>query len=91
MPELFRLYGFVFFFFSHEHGPVHVHIRGNNGDARFEWDGNAFRLDSSHNIKTNDLKRIGDAIEENADIILYRWRELFGDTDFDDDDIQDMV
>lgn len=32
MPELFRQYGFVFLFFSHEHEPIHVHVRGHNGD-----------------------------------------------------------
>jgi hypothetical protein len=26
MPELFRLFGIKFFFFSNEHLPVHVHI-----------------------------------------------------------------
>lgn len=36
--------------------------------------------------KTNDLKRIERAIHENADIILNRWYEIFGDTDNEDDD-----
>lgn len=36
--------------------------------------------------KTNDLKRIERAIHENADIILNRWYEIFGDTDNEEDD-----
>ena len=77
MPELFRHYGFIFLFYSHEHEPMHVHVRGNNGEAKFNWNGNAFVLDYAINIKANDLKRIEQSIEENADIIEKRWKELF--------------
>lgn len=28
MPELFRSFGFIFMFFSREHEPIHVHVRG---------------------------------------------------------------
>ena len=83
--SLFRQYGFVFLFFSHEHEPIHVHVRGHNGDAKYVWDGDGFTLDSSHGIKANDLKRIERAIHENSDIILNRWYEVFGDTENDED------
>ena len=78
MPELFRQYGYVFLFFSREHEPIHVHVRGHNGDAKFVWDGEGFRLEYSHGIKQNDLARIERAIHENSDIILNRWYEIFG-------------
>ena len=58
MPELFRLYGFLFMFFSHEHEPMHVHVIGNDGEAKFSWDGNQFVLERARNLKTNDLKKI---------------------------------
>ena len=29
MPEVFRFFGFSFFFYSKEHEPVHVHVEGN--------------------------------------------------------------
>lgn len=31
MPELFRFYGFLFFFYSREHEPIHVHVEGAGG------------------------------------------------------------
>ena len=37
MPEIFRAYGFVFMFFSHEHEPIHVHVIGKGGDAKDHW------------------------------------------------------
>ena len=64
-------------FFSREHEPIHVHVRGHNGDAKFNWDGEGFVMEYAHNIKTNDLKRIERMIAENTDIIINRWYELF--------------
>lgn len=31
MPEVFRKYGFLFFFYSPEHEPIHVHVEGEGG------------------------------------------------------------
>lgn len=31
MPEVFRKYGFLFFFYSREHEPIHVHVEGEEG------------------------------------------------------------
>ena len=78
MPELFRMYGFLFMFFSHEHEPMHVHVIGNDGEAKFSWDGQEFVLVKSRNVKPNDLKRIARTIADNTDIIVKRWEELFG-------------
>ncbi|MBQ8062298.1 MAG: DUF4160 domain-containing protein [Bacteroidales bacterium] len=78
MPELFRMYGFLFMFFSHEHEPMHVHVIGNEGEAKFSWDGDRFVLVKARNVKRNDLKRIKDVISSNSDIIVKRWKELFG-------------
>ncbi|MBO6171925.1 MAG: DUF4160 domain-containing protein [Bacteroidales bacterium] len=78
MPELFRMYGFLFMFFSHEHEPMHVHVIGNEGEAKFSWNGDRFVLEKSRNVKHNDLRRIKDVISNNSDIIVKRWEELFG-------------
>ena len=36
MPEIFRFFGIRFFYFSNDHLPVHVHIKTNEGTAKFE-------------------------------------------------------
>ena len=36
MPEIFRIFGFSFFFYSREHEPIHVHVEGNDGYAVFD-------------------------------------------------------
>ena len=77
MPEVFRFYGFSFFFFSREHEPLHIHVEGNGGMAKFVWDGTTFVLFEEEGIKSNDLKKIKKVIDENADIIINRWNEYF--------------
>lgn len=77
MPELFRFYGYVFMFFSLEHEPIHLHVVGKDGQAKFVFDGEEFVLQESKNIKLNDLKRISKVIQENKDIIIKRWNEYF--------------
>lgn len=42
MPEIFRFFGFSFFFFSREHEPIHVYVEGNGGCAKYEYDGEKF-------------------------------------------------
>lgn len=77
MPEIFRLFGFSFFFYSREHEPVHIHVEGKEGYAKFEYNGQRFVLASSKGIKAGDMKNIQMAVDENADIILARWNEFF--------------
>lgn len=78
MPEIFRFYGFSFFFYSREHEPLHIHVEGKGGMAKFDWNGVAFELSEMHDIKASDLRKIEEVIDENADIIIRRWEEYFG-------------
>lgn len=77
MPELFRFFGFSFFFYSREHEPMHIHVEGNGGLAKYEWNGKDFVLVENQNIKVGDLKKIKSVINENADLIVKRWNDFF--------------
>lgn len=79
MPELFRFYGFLFYFYSKEHEPIHVHVEGAGGLAIFDYDDqkDEFIIRQRKNIKNNDLKRIQEIIATNKDIIINRWKEYF--------------
>lgn len=77
MPEIFRFFGYSFFYYSREHEPIHVHVEGANGAAKFEWNGDKFVLVEKHHIKANDLKRIDHVIEENKDLIIKHWDNYF--------------
>jgi hypothetical protein len=54
MPELFRFFGIRFFFYSHEHLPIHVHIRNSDGDAKFIIE--PVELVENNGMKKKDLK-----------------------------------
>ena len=69
--------GFSFFFYSKEHEPLHIHVEGNGGAAKFIWNGAEFELYEKQGIKANDYKKIKKVIDENADIIISRWKEYF--------------
>lgn len=77
MPEIFRFFGFSFFFYSREHDPLHVHVEGNGGLAKFEWNGFRFVLSERRGIKSSDFKKIKTIIDENADIIIDQWNKHF--------------
>jgi hypothetical protein len=75
MPELFRLFGIKFFFFSNEHLPIHVHIENGDGDAKFEI--KPVKLISNNGVKSKDIKLAESIIEENEELIEKRWNEYF--------------
>ena len=77
MPELFRFFGYSFFFYSREHEPIHFHVEGNDGYAKYVLAEDAFVLKETHGIKASDRKKIELTIEENKDIIISRWKEYF--------------
>ncbi len=76
MPELFRMFGIRFFFFSNEHLPIHVHIKNSDGEAKFEV--NPVKLIENKGMKNKDIYLAESIIEENQDIIEAKWQEYFG-------------
>lgn len=79
MPELFRAFGFSFLFFSHDHEPIHIHVIGNGGDAKYVWNGEEFEFSEQHNIKANDLRKIKMMVDENSVLIIRYWNKYFGE------------
>ena len=77
MPEVFRFFGYSFFFYSREHDPIHIHVEGNDGYAVYDLEEDMFVLREKHRIKANDRKKIEEAIAENKEVIIKRWKEHF--------------
>ena len=85
MPEIFRAFGFTFLFFSHDHEPIHVHVIGYGGVAKYVWIGTDFAFYEQHYIKANDLKKIKMMIDENSDLIIRHWNRYFGKEENNED------
>lgn len=81
MPEVLRLYGFSFFFYSNEHEPIHIHVTGKGGTAKFVFDEETerFLLYEKYRITGTDLRKIKDVIDNNTDIFIQTWKLYFYD------------
>jgi hypothetical protein len=75
MPELFRLFGIRFFFFSNEHPPIHVHVKNGDGEAKFQI--KPVILLENKGMKSKDIHLAESIIEENEDLIELKWKEYF--------------
>ena len=75
MPELFRMFGIRFFFFSNEHLPIHVHVKNAEGTAKFEIE--PVKLIDNDGMKNKDIYLAESIIEENAELIKQKWQEYF--------------
>jgi hypothetical protein len=77
MPEVFRKFGFVFYFYSNEgQEPVHIHVRRAGGFAKFWIE--PLELDYAQGLKVNELKLAEELIQENIKLIKDRWHEIHG-------------
>jgi hypothetical protein len=76
MPTIFYALGLRFYFFSHDHGPVHVHVQNGDGKAKFEIE-NEIRLMYNTGIKNKDLKIAESIIEENREVFIDEWKKVF--------------
>lgn len=77
MPEIFRMFGMKFFFYSLEHLPIHIHVRNADGTAKFEV--NPVRLVESRGMKPKDLVLAEALVEEHAELIVKKWHDFHGE------------
>jgi len=63
MPEIFRMFGMKFFFYSLEHLPIHIRVRNADGTAKFTL--RPVRLVESSGMKTKDPVLAEALVEEN--------------------------
>lgn len=77
MPEVFRAFGFVFFFYSNEgEEPIHIHVRKAGGFAKFWIE--PVDLEYAQGLKMADLKLAEKLIKENEELIKMKWHEIQG-------------
>jgi len=76
MPEIFRMFGMKFFFFSLEHLPIHIHVRNADGTAKFEVE--PVKLIESKGMKPKDLVLAEALVEERKEEIISKWNEFHG-------------
>jgi hypothetical protein len=78
MPEILRLFGMRFFFYSREHEPIHVHVKGADGKAKFDILPEGIVLVKNEGLKPKDIKAAEMVLEENKELAIEKWNEYFG-------------
>lgn len=77
MPKVFEKDGFVFFFDSNDHSPIHIHVRYGGGEAVFNVEVDV-ELRDSHGLKVKELSKAELLAIENQTLIQEKWHEHFG-------------
>jgi len=85
MPEILRLFGMRFFFYSREHEPIHVHVKGADGKAKFDILPEGIVLVKNEGLKPKDIKAAEMVLEENKELAIEKWNEYFGRSVKDED------
>ena len=78
MPEILRMFGMRFFFYSREHEPIHVHVKSADGKAKFDILPEGIVLVKNEGIKMKDNKAAEMVLEENKELAIEKWKEYFG-------------
>ena len=78
MPELFRMFGMRFFFFSLEHLPIHIHVRNADGEAKFDVVPEV-KLIQSKGMKPRDLVLAEALVTERKEEIIAEWKKIHGE------------
>jgi hypothetical protein len=78
MPEILRIFGMRFYFYSREHEPIHVHVKNADGKAKFDILPEGVILVKNEGMKTKDIKAAEMVLEENKELAIAKWNEYFG-------------
>lgn len=75
-PTIFRAKGYRFYFLSNEENRVHVHVTGEDGEAKF-WLEPIVSLAVYFGFNSQKLKDIQQLVEEHKDEIIKGWQRHF--------------
>ena len=77
MPTILVVDGFRFYFSANENlEPPHVHVQFQSAVAKF-WI-NPVALASNKGLKPSELKKAGNLVRANSNLMKEKWDEFFG-------------
>ncbi len=76
-PTIFREGGFRFYFFSREEPRLHVHVQGQNGEAKF-WLEPEIALAQQTGLSRIEVAAALRLVEEHENDIRSAWHKHFG-------------
>lgn len=79
MPVILRYKGYALFFFSGEgtpHEPMHVHVRGQGGEAKI-WLEPEIKVAHSRGIPAHALRELVRLVRQQRGLFVYCWKDYF--------------
>jgi hypothetical protein len=76
-PTIFRDKGYRFYFLSNEEKRIHIHVTGEDGEAKF-WLKPIMSLSVYHGLNRRKLNEIQKIVEEHRNEIIEAWQTHFG-------------
>lgn len=85
MPKIFEYLGIIFYFYSNEHKPIHVHARKGELESKAEFmivNGEIIEIEISNvkgvkPLKGKDLKNFKTFLEQYSNKIVEKWVSYF--------------
>ncbi len=85
MPKLYEYFGLIFFFYSNEHEPIHIHGRyqGNESKAEIIFENGKFKeiiikdISGKAPLDVQNLKKFKKIITLYRDDIVRKWIDFF--------------
>ena len=85
MPEIFEYFGLIFYFYSNEHDPIHVHVKKGDKETIFDLliyndvltEIQVRKRRSKEMLSASDEKKAKDFIIFYADDIVKKWMKSF--------------
>lgn len=85
MPDIYKYFGFVFFFHSNEHDPIHVHVQHDHHESIFDIileNGDVKEITVRNKkgfppLNSKDLKEAEKFVRAYANNIVDKWVNFF--------------
>ena len=85
MPKIFEYFGLIFYFYSNEHEPIHVHVQHGDKESIFElimMDGELERINirgkaGSEPLSGKDQRIVEEFIRKYNKNIIQKWVKFF--------------
>jgi hypothetical protein len=81
MPVILRYKGYALFFFSSEgepREPMHVHVRGQGGEAKI-WLEPEVKAARSRDIPAQTLRELVRLVRQQRGLFVYSWKDYFNE------------
>ena len=85
MPEIYEYFGLIFYFYSNEHDPIHVHVKKGDKETIFDLliyndvltEINIRKRRGKEMLSASDEKKAKDFIIFYAEEIIKKWMKYF--------------